>query len=111
MTFFITEKETEALLEFESRNLVLPDDSVRSHSTTLLVWKTFDYLVDYSCFTKERLIELAVMNAKETNQSFEQSFSDTVGYVNQHTKDICKRNLKKRIDQLEAKIKKKSNKK
>lgn len=81
MGFFITEKETEAWLEEETRTLTLPDGTVKPFTGFKLLWRSFDYILETSTFTEKRLIELAQLSSRETGRSFGQSFHDLLAYT------------------------------
>lgn len=88
MKRFITEKETEALLEPETRDITMPDGSSRPITGFKLMWRSFDFLTatpfykPKPYFTEARLVELALSSAQEMGYSFERSFPNMVAYVN-----------------------------
>lgn len=101
---FITEKETEALLEQEIRNITLPNGSIRSLSSFRLTWDTFDKLIRHSRYTEEKLVKLGVINAEEKGLSLELSFQSVIAYVYHHFKDICNDNIDKKIAYIEKRL-------
>lgn len=92
MKRFITEKQTEALLEPETRDITMPDGSVRQITGFKLMWRGFDFLTatpfykPKPYYTEARLVELAVINSEETGYSFEKTFPNVVAYVNKAVK-------------------------
>lgn len=90
MEHFFTEKETEALLELETRDITMPDGSTRSFSAFRLMWNNFDYLTLSAGYTEKNLLELSVKNAEEMDISVEESFPNVVAYVNlAYRKGLC----------------------
>jgi hypothetical protein len=78
MSFFITEKATEALLELETRVLPLPGSLHRPITAFRLVWESLDYLVICGRWSRLELTTLAQQNAREVGCSFEDSLRDTL---------------------------------
>jgi hypothetical protein len=60
MSFFVTEKETEGLLEIASRELPMPDGTTRSFSGFQLMWKALDFLIVCGRWSRQELTEIAV---------------------------------------------------
>lgn len=84
MSFFITEKQTEQWLERETRLITMPDGSMRPITGFRLMWSGFDFILEHSLTIDEaRLVELALMSARETNRTLEQQFPNVVAYVHQ----------------------------
>lgn len=87
MERFITEKETEAWLEQETRDITMPDGSTRPITHFKLMWNGFDFLTatpyyqPKPYYTEARLVEWAVMDAEGTGRSFEETFPGVVTYV------------------------------
>jgi len=78
---FVTEKEVEQLLESETRWITLPCRNLRPFTTTKLIWAAHDYVVAWGDFTPEQIVELAAIDGRETNRSFELSYPHTIGYI------------------------------
>ncbi|HZF28329.1 MAG TPA: hypothetical protein VE907_04385 [Gammaproteobacteria bacterium] len=89
--FFITEKETEALLERETRAVKLPDGTSRQITDFKVMWENFDFLTKTTGFSEARLVELAFMSIKESGRSFEESFPNIVAYTAQCAKECLSR--------------------
>jgi hypothetical protein len=60
MSFFVTDKEVENLLEVASRKLQMPDGAERSFSGFRLMWKAFDFLVVCGKWSRRELVDLAL---------------------------------------------------
>ncbi|MEE9398550.1 MAG: hypothetical protein V3V31_16245 [Methylococcales bacterium] len=86
MGFFITNKETEDYLETETRDITMPDGSVRSFTGFKLMWYSFDYLTIAGNYTKNELVALAIRNAEKMGYSFEDSFPNVLAYIHQHVR-------------------------
>ncbi len=78
---FLTEKQTEAWLEMETRDLPMPDGTLRPFTDTKLHWNAYDFIVSQEMFTGARLVELSLIDSKETGFPFEMSFPNTVSYA------------------------------
>lgn len=83
---FITEKETEALLEKETRWLPMPDGSLRPYTAFKLALNHLDYLIGNYSLTLDWFIDMALKDAKAQNRSFEESLSIVIAYTRQEYK-------------------------
>lgn len=81
MSRFYTEKQIEAGLESETRELPMPDGSVKHFRSFKMVWEAMDYLILTGGYDRARLVEIALMGCEEMGYSFEESFPDTVYYA------------------------------
>ena len=81
MSKFFTEKETEAWLEMETRDLPMPDGTVRPFTDTKALWNGYDFVIQQRMFTAARLVELSLIDSKETGFPFEMAFPNTVSYA------------------------------
>ena len=81
MSKFLTEKQIEAYLEPETRELPLPDGSVQVVTGMKLLWQSVDCIVDTYTYTLAELVELTQKNQMKQNISFEESFSRVVSYI------------------------------
>lgn len=79
--FFMTEKETEEWLVHETRELPWPGRPHRPVTTSRLVWRAFDFLVDEQGRTEVDIVEIAIDNAREMSIQFERSFDAVVGFL------------------------------
>lgn len=79
--FFITEKETEAYLVSETRDLPMPGGTLKPHTDFKLTWRIYDLLAEYSGFTKEELVAEAVRTRDLTGRSFEESFTAVLSSI------------------------------
>lgn len=81
---FWTEKETEAYLVSETRNLPMPDGSISPFTTFRLIWLHFEDLTRLLGYTPERIVELAIQETEATGVDFETAFPAVVGYMESH---------------------------
>ena len=81
--FFITEKETERLLEEKPRNVPMPDGSLRQITDSRLFWEAYDFLVGTKKWTPQELVDLSLRNCAKTGMSFDDSFNNVVCYAHQ----------------------------
>jgi len=86
MSFFISEKETENYLEVETRDLPMPDGTIKPFTGFKLMWRAVDYLIITAGYSRAELADLAIKNAKEMGYSFEDSFPNVVAYVHREIK-------------------------
>ena len=86
MGFFITEKETEALLEQETRPIPMPDGSMRPFTGFRLMWESYDFLILCGNYTGKELVDLAIHNSKAMSYSFEESFPALLSYIHRHVR-------------------------
>lgn len=85
--FFIKEQEIEALLAFETRELIMPDGSKRPYTGMKLHWNSYEYITrEVGLFTGPELVAMAVRDSQEMKRSFEDSFRNTIAYVHQQIK-------------------------
>lgn len=89
---FITEKETERLLELETRYLPIPEPLSSSAGRLITVfrkkpvtmfrnvWETFDLLIDerFNIYTQNELVNMAVQTVIETKSDFDSSLHNVV---------------------------------
>lgn len=86
MSFFITEKETEQLLELETRNIPMPDGQMLPFTTFKLMWESYDFLIVCGKYTGKELVDLAIRNSEEMGYSFEDSFPNVLAYLHRHAR-------------------------
>jgi len=60
VTFFITDKEVEDLLNISTRELLMPGGATRSFQGYKLMWKALDFLVVCGRWSRRELIDLAL---------------------------------------------------
>ena len=84
--FFITEKETEDLLERETRTLPMPDGTMRPFTESKLFWKAYEFLIVCAKWTGKELVALAVRDSEENGVSFERSFYALIEYADRHAR-------------------------
>ncbi len=60
MSFFITDKEVEDLLQIDSRELTMPDGTARTFTGIKLMWKAFDFLVVCGKWSRRELVDIAM---------------------------------------------------
>ena len=81
MSFFMTEKQVEELLEFQTRELLMPDGSRRVIGAFKFTWDDFAFLNECACFRNPGVVEMALTNSEEVKIPFETSFAGTVTYL------------------------------
>lgn len=81
MSFFITEKQTEDWLTFETRQIPMPDGTTRPFTHFKLMWRSYDYLIVCGKFTGKQLVEQTIQTAKEMNYTFEEAFPNVLSYL------------------------------
>jgi len=81
MSFFISEKDTEAYLALETRKLPMPDGTMQPLTGFKLMWRSVDYLILTAGYSRKQLVQLALINTKETGHSFEESFNNVIAYI------------------------------
>ena len=80
---FLTEKETESLLETETRNLPMPDGTTQPFAGFKFMWRSYDFIIESGLYTGKRLTELAVINGEETGCAFDISLRNVLAYIHQ----------------------------
>lgn len=96
---FLTEKETEALLESETRDLLMPDGSFRPVTEFKLTWEIYDRLLFISDYTPSQFVEWGLEEAELSGRSFEEMFPVVVAYVDNRLRDIL---TEKKIAEMKA---------
>lgn len=89
---FRTEKEIEALLVLETRELPMPDGSTHHVTCFKLIWDNVQSLIlngwdeklNRWGWSRSRLAEEALRVSEETGRSFEDSFEAVVSWLRQH---------------------------
>ncbi len=84
MERFWTEKETEAYLVLQTRNLPMPDGSSLPFTAFRLIWLHFEDLIRLLGYTPERIVELAVQETQATGVDFQTAFPAVVAYMESH---------------------------
>ncbi len=84
----MTEKETEAYLEQETRILRMPGGEEKPIRHFRIVWNSFDLIVKCGAMSDETLIDIAAENSAETGQPFEESLERVCGYVHRELKKM-----------------------
>lgn len=87
MSFFITEKQTEDWLIYETRDLPMPDGSFRPVTDFKLGWELYDLLLSISDYTPERLVGFALEESQLSGLPFEKTFPSCVAYLDRHLRD------------------------
>jgi hypothetical protein len=96
---FLTEKETEALLESETRDLPMPDGSFRPVTDFKLGWEIYDRLLFISDYTPSQFVGWALEEAELSGRSFEEMFPVVVAYVDNRLRDIL---IEQKTDEMKA---------
>ena len=82
------ERDEEWWLEQETRDLPMPNGSMRPFTCMRIHWGSFDFLVHECGYTPERLVELAVIDAQEHNKDLDIFFPDTMAFIDQEIRHI-----------------------
>ncbi len=83
---FVTEKETEELLQIETRDLPMPDGTIQPYTGFHIMWNSLDYLIGNYDLELEWFVKMASTDAEEMDRTFEQAFRNTIAYVRQEYK-------------------------
>ena len=75
--------DSEWWLETETRNLPMPDGSMRPFTCMRIHWGSFDFLVETCDFTPEHLVLAAIDEAKIQNVDLDIMFPDILAYLDQ----------------------------
>ena len=67
VTFFITDKEVEDLLQVSSRELPMPDGSIRVFEGSNLMWKALDFLVVCGKWSRWELVDISVRSHAQSD--------------------------------------------
>lgn len=81
MDRFLTEKQTERLLQTERRDLVLRDGSGVSVCGFRLMWETFEDLIRYDGYSHRRIVDFAVEETRLSKQPLDVTFPAVVAYL------------------------------
>lgn len=84
---FLTEKQIEGLLERETRDLPMPDGSLRPLTDFKLMWETYDRLILLGDYTPARLVGFALEETQLSGAPFEKTFPGCVAYLDHHLRD------------------------
>jgi hypothetical protein len=74
MVPFLTEKQVEAYVALETRDLAMPDGTSRPFTGFNLMWSVFDTLVTLGLYSKARLVEFAVQETETAGVPFDVAF-------------------------------------
>jgi hypothetical protein len=83
MIDFITEKETERLIQQEVRALALPDGASEPVRTSVLIWEIFDLILQTNIYSYDELIDLTRGNMDGSGYSFSEAFCSVISYIHQ----------------------------
>lgn len=86
MTFY-TEKQIEAWLDRETRELVLADGSRRHVTAMNLAWSKADSLRSLDGYTLEELVSFAAAEVELQGLSFDDAFTCVVAYLDNKRRD------------------------
>ncbi len=78
---FQTEKETEAMLELETRDLPMPDGSTRSISAFRMAWNSYDFILACGVRGPADITKLIADDADKAGKSFQEYFPGAVGAI------------------------------
>lgn len=79
--FFTDRNEAAKWAALETRNVPMPDGSVRTLTDWKLTWRSYDIIIADGLFSASEIAGLALLTASERSESFESSFSDVVSYI------------------------------
>jgi len=97
---FVTEKQIEAWLERETRNLPMPNGPCRSLTAFNLTWEKLDDLVELAGYTPARLVDFAIEESLLQKAPLEKTFPYCVAYLYDHLDVLIVK--KKRRDNFKA---------
>ena len=83
MRDFLTEKETEAYLIYETRDIPLGNGHTEVVTASNLFWTRLDLILDANITNMDELIRLTRLNMQGTGYSFSQAFQSVVTCVDQ----------------------------
>ena len=78
---FLTEKQIEALLVDETRDLVLPEGETQVMTGPKLMWNAFDFIIEDKTFTFEDVIDFTQSTMKTKGYSFDNAFKSVLSYI------------------------------
>ena len=81
---FMTEKQTEELLQTETRMLPMPDGSLYPYTSFHLLWNSLDYLQANYRLELEWFIRITHQHMEESGKDFDTAFRNIVAYVRHH---------------------------
>lgn len=84
----MTEQQTEALLEQDTRILTMPDGKKIPVRGFKLMWNAFDLLLEANMFTEDKLIELAYSWSQREGLSFDEALKNLVGFIHVQVKRL-----------------------
>lgn len=81
---FLTEKQIEAWLEFETRRLPMPDGSHRPFTYFRYVWEKLDDLDLLAGYSPDRLVEFAIEENQISGVQIEKTLNGCISYLYDH---------------------------
>lgn len=86
---FLTDKQVEDLLEFETRDLPLHDGTHRPHHTMKLVWSSVDVLLDLG-HELDELVQVAIEESELQSVTFGEAFDGVVAWLHREAKNTLR---------------------
>lgn len=81
MPDFLTEKEIEALLQMETRDILHPDDRIKPLSAMRSLWISLDAITTMSSFTEAQIVGLSTVTMREKGYDFRDALSAVVSFI------------------------------
>jgi hypothetical protein len=78
-----TDDEIEAMLEFETRTIPLPEGGHETVSGPKLLWDAVDFIIKTYTHTMPELVALTRKTMASKGYSFEDAFKSVVSYIDQ----------------------------
>lgn len=78
---FMREKDIEALLVLETRDLPWPDGVKRPFTMTKWYWDAYEFLIVCTEFTPASLVAAALTDCAEMKRKFEDAFPNLLAYA------------------------------
>ncbi len=86
----MTERETEALLVRQTRDLALPCGRKEVVTHSAHVWQLFDLIQESGFYTHDELMQLSRDNMAGTGYSFTDAFVSVVTYIHRTMVEVAK---------------------
>ena len=84
---FQTEKQTEAMLEMETRDLPMPDGSTQPVTAFRMAWNSYDFILACGVDSPVYITRLIAEDAHVAGKSFQEYFPGAVSAIHQAIRD------------------------
>lgn len=85
--------QTEHWLESQTRDIRMPDGTVRQHTAFKLIWDTADGLIQLSGYTMDELVGFACEEAYLQKLEFNEAFKGIVAWLDRKQRESIHRAL------------------